>query len=53
MEKLVNNIIIVVLGILMIALSIQLCVHGHYGVAIGCGMVASVFGAIFYMESRR
>lgn len=53
MDKLVNSIFICTLGVLMILMGIQLCVHGHYGVAIGCAMVASVFGAIFYIESRR
>jgi hypothetical protein len=53
MDKLINNIFIVTLGVLMILMGVQLCVHGHYGVAIGCALVASVFGAIFYIESRR
>ena len=53
MDKLINNIFIGTLGVLMILAGVQLCVHGHYGVAIGCTMVTIVFGAILYLESRR
>jgi uncharacterized membrane protein len=53
MDKLINNIFIGTLGVLMILMFIQMCVHGHYATAIGCALVASVFGAIFYIESRR
>jgi uncharacterized membrane protein len=53
MDKLINNIFIVILGILMILMFVQMCVHGHYATAIGCALVAIVFGAILYIESRR
>ena len=53
MEKLINIIFIGTLGVLVILMGVQLCVHGHYATAIGCAMVSIVFGAIFYMESRR
>jgi Flp pilus assembly protein TadB len=53
MDKLINRVFILTLGVLMILLGVQLCVHGHYGVAIGCALVATVFGAIFYIESRK
>jgi len=53
MDRLINIIFIGTLGVLMILMGVQLCVHGHYATAIGCAMVATVFGAIFYIESRR
>jgi hypothetical protein len=29
-----------------------MCMFEHYGVAIGCAMVASIFGVIVYKESK-
>jgi hypothetical protein len=52
MDRLINIAFTVALGVLMILGCIQLGVHGHYGSAIGCAVLAIVFGYILYKESR-
>jgi hypothetical protein len=52
MDRLINIAFTVILGVLMILMCVQMCMFEHYGVAIGCAMVASIFGVIVYKESK-
>jgi hypothetical protein len=52
MDRLINIAFTVILGVLMILMCVQMCMFAHYGVAIGCAMIASIFGVIVYKESK-
>ena len=52
MDRIINIAFTVILGVLMILMCVQMCMFAHYGVAIGCAMVASIFGVIVYKESK-
>jgi len=52
MDKIINIAFTVILGVLMILMCVQMCMFAHYGVAIGCAILAIVFGYILYKESK-